>query len=84
MEKQILEQVAKEFNLPKKIIKNVYSDWLSYIKENIIGTEFDKYDNQLGYTFPYLGKIYVNKYKLEHINRNKNGRIKSKENSSKK
>ena len=83
MEKQILEQVAKEFNLPKKMINNIYLDWLSYIKENISGTDFDKYDNQLGYTFPYLGKIYVNKYKLEHINRNKNGRSKIKSNSSK-
>ena len=45
-----LIQVAKEFNLPKKMINTVYSDWLSYIKENIIGTEFDEYDNQLGYT----------------------------------
>ena len=76
MEKQILEQVAKEFNLPKKTIKNIYSDWLSYIKENISGMEFVEYDNQLGFTFPYLGKIYVNKYKLEHINRKKNGRTK--------
>ena len=84
MEKTILEQVAKEFNLPKKTINNIYSDWLSYIKENIVGTEFDRYDNQLGYTLPSLGKIYVNKFKLEHINRNKNGRIKSKENSSQK
>ena len=78
MERQILNQVAKEFNLPKKVIKNVYSDWLLYIKENISGTKFDEYDNQLGFTFPYLGKIYVNKYKLEHINRNKNGRCKIK------
>ena len=75
MEKQILEQVAKEFNLPKKTIKNIYSDWLLYIKENISGMEFAEYDNQLGFTFPSLGKIYVNKYKLEHINRIKNGRI---------
>lgn len=75
MERQILNQVAKEFNLPKKVIKNVYSDWLLYIKENISGTKFDEYNNQLGFTFPYLGKIYVNKYKLNHINRNKNGRI---------
>ena len=74
MEKQILEQVAKEFNLPKKTINNIYSDWLAYIKENISGTEFAEYNNQLGYTFPYLGKIYVNKYKVEHINRKKNGR----------
>lgn len=79
-----MEQVAKEFNLPKKTINNIYSDWLSYIKENISGTEFDEYDNQLGYTFPYLGKIYVNKFKLEHINRNKNGRIKFKKDSGKK
>lgn len=85
MEKQILEQVAKEFNLPKKTINNVYSDWLSYIKDKIsFGTEFDRYDNQLGFTFPYLGKIYVNKYKLEHINRKKNGRINFKKDSSKK
>ena len=84
MEKQILEQVAKEFNLPKQTIKNVYSDWLSYIKEKISGTEFDKYDNQLGFTFPYLGKIYVNKYKLEHINKKKNGRTEIKKNTSKK
>ena len=84
MENQILEQVAKEFNLPKKTIKNVYFDWLLYIKEDISGMKFDEYDNQLGYTFPYLGKIYVNKYKLEHINRNKNGRTKFKEDSSKK
>ncbi len=83
MERQILEQVAKEFNLPKKTISRIYSDWLSYIKENISGTEFDEYNNQLGYTFPYLGKIYVNKFKLEHINRNKNGRSKIKSNSSK-
>lgn len=83
MEKQILEQVAKEFNLPKKVVDMIYTDWLSYIKENISGTKFDEYDNQLGYTFPYLGKIYVNKYKLEHINRNKNGRRKIKSNSSK-
>ena len=75
MEKQILEQVAKEFNLPKKTIKNIYTDWLSYIKETIVGMEFEEYDNQLGFTFPSLGKIYVNKYKLEHINKNKNGRI---------
>lgn len=74
MEKEILEQVAKEFNLPKKTINNIYSDWLSYIKENIAGTKFDEYDNQLGFTFPYLGKIYVNKYRLEHINKRKNGR----------
>lgn len=84
MEKQILEQVAKEFKLPKKTINNIYSDWLSYIKENISGTEFDEYNNQLGYTFPFLGKIYVNKFKLEHINRNKNGRIKFKKDSGKK
>ena len=83
MEKQILEQVAKEFNLPKKTIKNIYTDWLSYIKETIVGMEFEEYDNQLGFTFPSLGKIYVNKYKLEHINRNKNGRINFKEDSSK-
>ena len=76
MEKQILEQVAKEFNLPKKTIKNVYFDWLLYIKEDISGMKFDEYDNQLGFTFPYLGKIYVNKYKLKHINGKKNGRAK--------
>ena len=78
MEKQTLEQVAKEFNLPKKTIKNIYSDWLTFVRETIAGTEFDEYNNQLGFTFPYLGKIYVNKYKLEHINRNKNGRRKIK------
>lgn len=83
MEKQILEQVAKEFNLPKKTIKNIYTDYLSYIKETIVGMEFDEYNNQLGFTLPSLGKIYVNKYKLEHINRNKNGRINFKEDSSK-
>lgn len=74
MERQILEQVAKEFKLPKKTIENVYSDWLSYIRETISGMNFAEYDNQLGFTFPYLGKIYVNKNKLEHINRRKNGR----------
>lgn len=46
--------------------------------------KFDRYDNQLGFTFPYLGKIYVNKYKLEQINRKKNGRTESKENTGKK
>ena len=75
MEKQILEQVAKEFNLPKKTIKNIYSDWLLFIKEEISGMEFAEYNNQLGFTFPSLGKIYVNKFKLKHINDKKNGRI---------
>lgn len=84
MEKTILEQVAKEFNLPKKTIENIYFDWLAYIKENISGTKFDEYDNQLGFTFPSLGKIYVNKYKLNHINKNKNGRTKFKKDSGKK
>ena len=85
MEKKILEQVAKEFNLPEKKVKTIYYDWLEYIKETIRNMDYSEYIGQLGFTFPHLGKIYVDKRKLPYINKNKqkNGRIKTERNSSK-
>lgn len=89
MEQQILNQVAKEFNLPKKKIEYIYSDWLNYIKDKIRNTDYSEYTGQLGFTFPCLGKIYVNERKLPYINlkkrikENKNGRTEFKENPSK-
>jgi hypothetical protein len=76
IEKKILEQVAKEFNLPKQKIKTIYSDWLDYIKESIRDMDFSEYTGQLGFTIPHVGKIYVDKKKLPYINqkKNKNGR----------
>ena len=89
MEQQILNQVAKEFNLPKKKIEYIYSDWLNFIKDKIRNTDYSEYTGQLGFAFPCLGKIYVNERKLPYINlkkrikENKNGRTKFKENPSK-
>ena len=86
MEKQILEQVAKEFNLPKHKIEYIYSDWLEFVKDTIRHMDLDEYTGQLGFMIPRVGKFYVNKNKLKYINQNKekkkNGRTKIKSNSS--
>lgn len=48
--------------------------------------DFSEYTSQLGFTFPHIGKLYVDEKKLPYINKNKekNGRTKLKENTSKK
>lgn len=71
MEEKILEQVAKEFNLPKHKIAYIYSDWLQYIKETIRHMDLEEYTEQLGFMIPRVGKLYVDKNKLKYINQNK-------------
>lgn len=83
MEKEILNQVAKEFNLPKKTIEDVYKEWIYYIINTIESLDCNSYNKQPSFTIPSLGKLVCDKFKLERINNNKNGRIKFKENTSK-
>ena len=86
MEEQILEQVAKEFNLPKRKVEYIYSDWLAFIKETIRQMDLAEYTGQLGFMIPRVGKFYVDKNKLKYINQKKeikqNGRSKIKPDSS--
>lgn len=86
LEKSILEQITKEFNLNKKQVNIIYQDWIRYIEDKIRNTDYNEYKELLGFTIPYIGKLYVNKNKLFYINKNKenkNGRIERKENTAK-
>lgn len=79
MEKQIIKQVAKEFNLPVKTVESIYKDWIYYIINTIKNTDYSKYNKQQSFTIPKLGKLVCNESKLNKINKNKNGRTKIKE-----
>lgn len=86
LEKSILEQITKEFNLNKKQINIIYQDWIRYIEDKIRNTDYNECKELLGFTIPYVGKLYVNKNKLFYINKNKenkNGRTECKENTAK-
>lgn len=72
MEKEILIQVSKEFNLPQNKVEQIYKDWLEYVKNKINNTDYSTYSNQYSFTIPLVGKIYVNKIRLENINKSKN------------
>ncbi len=72
MEKEILIQVAREFNLPQNKIEQIYKDWLEYIKNEINNTDYSIYSNQHSFTIPLVGKIYVNTTRLKNINKFKN------------
>lgn len=83
MEKKILDQVAKEFKLPKSLIKEVYKEWARFIIEKMESLDFSEYKGQPSFIIPHLGKLICNEYKLNKINEIKNGRTETKKSTAK-
>lgn len=83
MEKKILDQVAKEFKLPKSLIKEVYKEWARFIVEKMESLDFSEYKEQPSFIIPHLGKLICNEYKLNKINEIKNGRTETKKSTAK-
>jgi hypothetical protein len=72
---QIVSKVAKELNLPEKLVKKVYNDFWFAIKNNIQGIplrkditkeEFDKL--RTSFNIPSLGKLYISYNQMVKIN----------------
>lgn len=82
MDDEIFKQVAKENNLPITKVKEIYKDWIHYIINKIESTDYSRYNNQPSFVLPYLGRIKCEEYRLNKINSIKNGRIKTKENTT--
>lgn len=76
MEREILRQVAKEFNLQIQTVEELYKDWVKYILNHIENTDHSSYNNQQSIIIPHVGKLVCNEYKLNKINESKNGRSK--------
>jgi hypothetical protein len=83
MEKTIVRQVAKEFNLPIQTIEELYKDWIKYIINHIESTDHSSYNNQQSIIIPRVGKLICNERKLNAINNVKNGRSKFKTSTTK-
>lgn len=74
--------MAKEFNLPVKTIKEIYKEYIHYIKNSINELDCNEYNNQPSFIIPNVGKLVCEEYKLNKINEVKNGRIKIKESTA--
>lgn len=83
METKILDQVAKEFNLPKKVIKEIYKEWVYYILNKVKELDYSSYNDQPSFIIPHIGKLVCEEYKLNAINKIKNGRIEIKKSTAK-
>lgn len=59
-EKEILEEIAEELNIPIKKVNETFDIWLDYLQDINDNTE------QCTINFPELGKMYINKPRLKH------------------
>lgn len=86
--KDIFEQVSRELNIPKEVVKFAYNSYWKFIREtisnlplkkNITKEEFNKL--QLNINVPSLGKFYCDYNRFKYIKNNiKNESIKTKKN----
>lgn len=74
MDEKIFKQVAKEFNLQEKKVKEIYKDWIYYIIDTICNLDCTEYNNQPVFTIPHLGKLICDEFKLKAINKNINNK----------
>ncbi len=73
----ILEEVAKEFNLPTKVIEKVYSNIWNTVRKSISSGIRDNYESHKRIYIPHFGFFGVKKKRFESVH-NKLERLRQK------